>query len=172
MYEVIELLGRGTCFCLALATLGLSIMMSIVPSDYGNHEAVEGEGMLPPLFTFIFVAISLILNTEEIISRMPCYRIHFRRLHPAFVLAVDIIASLGLLLSAYVVMFPAMFQFPLVRELIWVSTALAAMHVFVSGFAGVDCNMRRRALIEQNQQAIIQRGRERALRLNRHDVYV
>ncbi|KAK2624477.1 hypothetical protein QTJ16_006427 [Diplocarpon rosae] len=172
MYQVIELLGRGICFCLDLTTLSLSIMMSIVPSDYGYHEALEGEVMLPPLFTFIFVAISLILNIEEIISRMPCYRLHFRRLHPAFVLAIDIIASLGLLLSAYVVVFPAMFQFPLVRELIWVSTALAIMHVLLSGFACVDCNIRRKALIEQNQQAIIQRGRERALRLNRHDVYV
>ncbi|PVH76779.1 hypothetical protein DL98DRAFT_535424 [Cadophora sp. DSE1049] len=51
-----ELLGRCICLALSLAVLGLSIMMTIVPSDYGNlGDFRGGDGMKAPLFTYIFI---------------------------------------------------------------------------------------------------------------------
>ncbi|KAL5330062.1 hypothetical protein ACEPPN_003586 [Leptodophora sp. 'Broadleaf-Isolate-01'] len=100
--------------------------MAIVPSDYGNPEDFRGDdGMKAPLFTYVFVAVSLVLNTEEILGQLSCYGTHIRRLHPGLVLVFDLITCLGLFLSSYLVIFPTMFQFPLAKDLIWVSTALA-----------------------------------------------
>ncbi|KAG4417236.1 hypothetical protein IFR04_009606 [Cadophora malorum] len=100
--------------------------MTIVPRDYGSPGDFRGgDGMKAPLFTYIFVAVSLVLNTEETLSQLSCYKNHFRRLHPGFVLVFDLITILGLFLSSYLVVFPTMFQFALARDLIWVSTALA-----------------------------------------------
>lgn len=68
------------------------------------------------------VSVSLILNIEETLSQLPCYRHHINRLHPVLVLVFDLIIILGLFLSSYLVIFPTMFQFELARDLIWVST--------------------------------------------------
>ncbi|KAL2070517.1 hypothetical protein VTL71DRAFT_13543 [Oculimacula yallundae] len=149
-------------------------MMTLVPSDYGSlGDFREDGGMKAPLFTFVFVGVSLILNIEEILSRISCYKDHLRRLHPAFVLSFDLITCLGLFLSSYLVIYPTMFQFPLARDLIWVSTALAIMHIFLFVFACIACDKWRKDYNYRKQQEAIRRGRERALRMHQfHDIYV
>ena len=53
---MIEIIGRCICLALSLAVLGLSIMMTIVPRDYGSPGDFRGgDGMKAPLFTYIFV---------------------------------------------------------------------------------------------------------------------
>lgn len=69
------------------------------------------------------VSLSLIVNFEELFRATQSE--HSRRIHPAFVLVFDLLAMLGLLFSAYLVLYLSMFQFALVRDVIWVSTALA-----------------------------------------------
>lgn len=83
--------------------------------------------MLPKneMLMFRQVAVSLVLNMEEILSKVSCYNVHIRRLHPGLVLVFDLITCLGLFLSSYLVIMPTMFQYPLAKDLIWVSTALA-----------------------------------------------
>ena len=54
---MIEILGRCICLALSFAVLGLSIMMTIVPKDYGSPGDLRGgDGMKAPLFTYIFVS--------------------------------------------------------------------------------------------------------------------
>ncbi|KAH7355151.1 hypothetical protein BKA65DRAFT_549218 [Rhexocercosporidium sp. MPI-PUGE-AT-0058] len=148
--------------------------MTILPNDYGNPGDFRGgDGMKAPLFTFVFVAVSLALNSEEILSQISCYKTHIRRLHPGLLLIFDLITCLGLFLSSYLVMFPTMIQFPLAKDLISVSTALAIMHFFLFVVACVACDKWRKDHIYRNQQEAIRRGRERALRMQHfQDVYV
>ncbi|CZS88875.1 uncharacterized protein RCO7_14132 [Rhynchosporium graminicola] len=148
--------------------------MTIVPSDYGNlGDFRGGGGMKAPLFTFIFVALSLVLNIEQIISRISCYNRHMGRLHPALVLCFDLLTCLGLLFSSYFIIYPTMYQFPLAKDLIWVSTVLAILHIFLFVFACIACDNWRKNYNYRNQQEVIRRGRERALRLHQyHDEYI
>ncbi|EKD18304.1 uncharacterized protein L3040_004739 [Drepanopeziza brunnea f. sp. 'multigermtubi'] len=165
--QLIELVSRCVCFFLALVTLILAIIMSIYAVKYDLEGDPEASGsMFPPLFTFIFVCVSLLLNSEQIMSRAACYSTsRLKRLHPVFVVAIDLMCALGLLFSAYIVIPPVDFmRFPLIGATIWVSTALAATHLFASVFACIECDKKRLAYREQRRQEFLRVGRLRALR--------